>query len=238
MRRALKSLALVCFSLLSLSMSTASQSPEAQCPVVAVDCLTQSAGAGETATITANVAGATPGLELSYNWSLSAGVIIAGQGTPTITINTTGITGQTITATIEVGGLASSCGKTASCSLPTHYLLVSRRFDKYGDLAFADEKKRLDHFAEQLKNEPDSQGHIMVYGKRSVRAGDSHAGEAQARGNRAKDYLVTKGGIEAERLVTIDGGDHERFAVELWITPPGARPPTPLDQYGESRETN
>jgi hypothetical protein len=110
---------------------------------------------------------------------------------------------------------------------------VSRRFDKYGDLAFADEKKRLDYFAEQLKNEPGSQGYIMVYGKRGA-----PAAEAQTRATRAKDYLVTKGGIVAERLETIDGGDHERLAVELWITPQGARPPSPLDQYGESRDSN
>lgn len=233
MRRALNCLAVICFSLPSLSMRTPPQSPGVQCPVIAVDCLTQSAWAGEAITITANVAGADASLKLSYNWSLTAGVIVAGQGTPTISIYPTEITGQTITATVEVVGLDSSCGKTASCSLPTHYLLVSRRFDKYGDLAFADEKKRLDHFAAQLKTEPDSQGHIMVYGKRGARAG-----EAQARAARATDYLVNKQGIVTERLVTIDGGDHERFAIELWITPKGARPPSPLDQYGESRESN
>ena len=118
--------------------------------------------------------------------------------------------------------------------MTAHYLPPpSRRFDKYGDLAFADEKKRLDYFAEQLKNEPASQGYIMVYGKRGA-----PAGEAEARAARAKDYLITTRGIVAERLVTIDGGDHDRLAVELWLTPEGGQPPSPLDQYGESRDSN
>jgi hypothetical protein len=234
MRHAFNSLAVVCFSLLNLSMSApVVRSSNTQCPMITVDCPAQVVKQGETATITANVRGADPNLKLVYEWWISAGTIIAGQGTQTITIDTTGIAGETPTATVEVGGLDSSCGKTASCSLIPDCIVVSRRFDKYGDLAFADEKKRLDYFAEQLKNEPGSEGHIMVYGKRGARAGD-----AQARAARIKDYLITKARIEAERLLTIDGGDHERFAVELWITPQGAQPPSPLDQYGESKEGN
>ncbi|HEX8775506.1 MAG TPA: hypothetical protein VF735_18195 [Pyrinomonadaceae bacterium] len=231
MRRALNSLALVCFALLSVGSGTPSQAPATECPTVTVDCPTQVVAQGEKATITANVTGAAPSLTLSYVWTVSAGIIIAGQGTPTITIDTTGVSGQSVTATVEVEGLDSVCGKTASCSLSPDCIVVSRRFDKYGDLAFADEKKRLDHFAERLKNEPGSHGYIMVYGKRGARAG-----EAQARVNRAKDYLVTKAGILGERLVTVDGGDHERFSIELWITPQGAQPPSPVDQYGEAPE--
>ncbi|HYY58499.1 MAG TPA: hypothetical protein VE842_14295 [Pyrinomonadaceae bacterium] len=233
MRRTFNCLAVICFSLLCLGTSTPAQAPGAQCPTITVDCPTQIIEPGETATISATIEGADPSLKLTYNWSVSAGTIIAGQGTQTITIDTTGTAGQTSTATVELGGLDSSCHKIASCSLVPHHSIVSRRFDKYGDLAFEDEKKRLDYFAEQLKNEPDSQGYIMVYGKRGALAG-----EAEARATRAKDYLVTKRAIAAERLVTIDGGDHERFAIELWLTPQGGQPPSPLDQYGESREGN
>jgi hypothetical protein len=233
MRRAFKCLATVCVSLLSLSMSAPVRSPGAECPTITVDCPTQIITPGETTTVTASVAGADPNLKLSYNWSLSAGTIIAGQGTATITIDTNGNGGQTTTATVEVDGLDSSCQKTASCTLAPNEVIVSRRFDKFGDLAFVDEKKRLDYFAEQLKADPDLQGYILVYGKRGARAG-----EAQARATRAKDYLVTKGGIVAERLVTIDGGDHARLEIELWLASQGAQPPSPLDDHGEPRESN
>ena len=234
MRRALNSLALVCFALLSLSMRTPQQSPATQCPTITIDCPTSCYKPGQPFTVTANVAGIDASKSLSYVWSVSSGTVTSGQGTSSITI-TQSDNCLTMTATVEVKGLDASCQSTASCSTNTDccWLPQSRRFDKYGDLVFADEKKRLDHFAEQLKNEPESQGHIMVYGKRGARAG-----EAQARATRAKDYLVAKGGIVAERLVTIDGGDHEKFAIELWITPAGGQPPSPVDQYGESRETN
>lgn len=232
MRRIYKCLAIVCVSLMSLSMSVPVRTPGAECPTITVDCPTDCPGAGDTFTVTANVTGADPtSLKLSYNWSLSSSTIIGGQGTPTITC-IKAEDDQSVTATVEVGGLDSSCQNSASCFWVCDRP-VSRRFDKFGDLAFADEKKRLDNFAEQLKNEPLSQGYILVYGKRGARAG-----EAQARAARAKDYLVTKGGIVAERLLTIDGGDHERLAIELWIAPQGAQPPPPLDDHGEPLESN
>jgi hypothetical protein len=233
MRRSFNCLAVVCFSLLSLSMTVPSQSPATECPTIVVDCPTSCYKPGQSFTVTVNVTGADPTKSLSYNWSVSSGTITSGQGTTSITLIQPADC-QVMTATVEVTGLDASCINTASCSTTTDCCWgVSRPFDKYGDLAFADEKKRLDHFAEQLKKEPDAKGHIMIYGKRGA-----HADEAQARAARIKDYLITKAGIPAERLVTIDGGDHERFAVELWITPQGARPPEPLDQYGESREGN
>jgi hypothetical protein len=234
MRRAFNCLAVVCFSLLSLSMSTPPQSPKTECPTITIDCPTSCYKPGQPFTVTANVTGVDPKKSLSYKWSVSSGTISAGEGTSSITvIESTNC--LTLTATVEVAGLDSSCQNTASCSTNTDccWFPQSRRFDKYGDLAFADEKKRLDYFAEQIKNEPGSQGYIMVYGKRGA-----PAGEAQARASRAKDYLVTKGGIVAERLATINGGDHARLAIELWITPQGGRPPSPLDDQGEEREEN
>ncbi|HST51145.1 MAG TPA: hypothetical protein VLJ61_10860, partial [Pyrinomonadaceae bacterium] len=49
---------------------------------------------------------------------------------------------------------------------------------------------------------------------------------AQRRCDRAKDYLVTTRGIDASRVVTVDGGYKEDLTVELWVVPSGAAPPT------------
>jgi hypothetical protein len=91
------------------------------------------------------------------------------------------------------------------------------KFDEYGNIRFNDEKARLDNYAIQLQNSPGSQGYIVAYG--------SCAGEAQARADRAKDYLVNTRGIDAGRLVTIDGGCRSDLSVELWVVPTGATPP-------------
>lgn len=95
---------------------------------------------------------------------------------------------------------------------------VPVKFDEYGNIKFNDEKARLDNYAIQLQNQPGSQGYIIAYG--------SCAGEAQARADRAKDYLVNTRGIDASRLVTVDGGCRSDLAVELWVVPTGATPPT------------
>lgn len=97
------------------------------------------------------------------------------------------------------------------------------RFDEYSDLSFEDEKARLDNLAIYLqKSEPDFKGYIIVYGGQNT-----CSGEAQARAKRARDYLVKVRGIEAARIVTIDGGCRDRLEVELYAVPKSMSPPTP-----------
>jgi hypothetical protein len=154
----------------------------------------------------------------TYSWTVSAGTITSGQGTDSITVDTANTGGQTITATVELGGLDPSCGRTASCSTPIKGPpAVSRKFDEYGNIRFNDEKARLDNFAIQLQNEPTAQGYIIGYG--------SCDAEGQTRANRAKDYLVNTRGIDGSRLTVIDGGCMPELKVELWIRPSGALEP-------------
>jgi hypothetical protein len=91
------------------------------------------------------------------------------------------------------------------------------KFDEYGNIKFNDEKARLDNYAIQLQNQPGTTATIIAYG--------SCAGEAQARADRAKDYLVNTRGIEAGRITTVDGGCRSDLTVQLWIVPAGATAP-------------
>jgi hypothetical protein len=93
-----------------------------ECPVCDLPCecpsLDVSGGgeikAGETVTFTAKVSGGTAS-DITYNWTISQGEIVAGQGTSTITVKTTKEMTGTITATVEIGGsLCASCYRTAS----------------------------------------------------------------------------------------------------------------------------
>jgi hypothetical protein len=93
------------------------------------------------------------------------------------------------------------------------------KFDEYGNIRFNDEKARLDNYAIQLQNDPTATGVILVYG--------SCEGEAQTRGDRAKDYLVNTRGIEAGRITVVDGGCRSDLLVQLWIVPQGATAPAP-----------
>lgn len=68
-------------------------------------------------TFTANVSGGEPTVKPTYNWTVSAGTIINGQGTESIEVDTTGLTEQVVTATLEVGGYPAECGSKASCQV-------------------------------------------------------------------------------------------------------------------------
>ena len=220
MRRTYKCLAVICFSLLSLSMHRPPRLPQAECPTITVDCWTDLIEANQPFKVSVTVNGADQKLSLSYKWSTSAGTIISGQGTPTITIQNPKPHCQTTTATVEVGGLDSSCRNSASCTMVVDAAPVGRKFDEYGAIAFKDEKVRLERFAAQLKSETGAQGYIVFYNRRRARRS-----QAQRRANRDRMYLININGIDDARIVTVDGGERDKPIIELWIAPQGAPGP-------------
>jgi hypothetical protein len=184
------------------------------CPTVSVNCPT-SVVQGTPITFTASVSGDA---SVTYNWTVSAGTISSGQGTSSITVDTAGIGGQSVTATVELGGLDPSCSRTASCTTPVETPpQACRKFDEYSDLRFNDEKARLDNLAIQLQQDPGSQAYYVVFGSCDT--------EGAARSTRAVDYLVNNRGIDRGRITVIDGGCRETLTVELWICPTGAGAP-------------
>ncbi|MGI8565261.1 MAG: PKD domain-containing protein [Pyrinomonadaceae bacterium] len=201
------------------------------CPNVTVSC-PDAVDQGQTATFTANLSAGDPNVTPTFNWSVSAGTITSGQGTSSIQVDTTGVTGP-ITATVNVGGYNETCQASATCTSNVRPTIVEERkvskFDEYGNIRFNDEKARLDNFAIQLQNDPTARATIIAYGGRRGRRG-----EAQARANRARDYLVNTRGIDAGRIDTVDGGYREDLTVELYIVPSGATAPTPSATVQES----
>jgi hypothetical protein len=191
--------------------------PDLVCPTLDVTCPSD-VEEGGSVTFSATVTGGTPAVSPTYNWTVSAGTITSGQGTSSITVSAANAGGQTITATVELGGVDPSCGRTKSCSTPVRPKPgVARKFDEYGNIRFNDEKARLDNYAIQLQNEPSARGAIIGYG--------SCDAEGMTRANRAKDYLVNTRGIDAGRIDVIDGGCMPELKVELWIVPAGATAP-------------
>jgi hypothetical protein len=191
--------------------------PDIVCPTITSTC-PDAVEEGTPITITASVGAGTPPAS-TYNWTVSAGTITSGQGTSSITVSTDKLGGQSVTATLEVGGVDPSCGKTTSCTTPIKPRPnPNRKFDEYGNIRFNDEKARLDNFAIQLQNEPASTGYIVGYG--------SCGTEGTTRANRAKDYLVNTRGIDAGRLMVVDGGCLPELLVQLWLSPQGNAAPT------------
>jgi hypothetical protein len=184
------------------------------CPTVSVSC-PDTVEQGNPISFTASVSGDA---SVTYNWTVSAGTISSGQGTSSITVDTTGLGGQSVTATVELGGLDPSCSRTASCTTPIGTPpQACRKFDEYSDLRFNDEKARLDNLAIQLQQDPGSQAYYVVFGSCDT--------EGAARSTRAVDYLVNNRGIDRGRITVVDAGCRETLTVELWVCPTGAGAP-------------
>ncbi len=44
---------------------------------------------------------------------------------------------------------------------------------------------------------------------------------------RTMDYLTTARGVDARRIIIVNGGYREKDYIEIWVCPPGAKPPQP-----------
>ena len=90
---------------------------DCNCPIISVNTSASPIKAGETMTFTANVSGGSSS-DIVYNWTVSGGEIIEGQGTPVIKVATTSqMAGKTVEATIEIEGICEDCSKTKSATV-------------------------------------------------------------------------------------------------------------------------
>ena len=183
---------------------------------------------GDIVTFTADVGYQGPSA-LNYTWTVSppAARILSGVGTPTITVDSSGLGNKRMTAILVVddGSGDRACRQTAMAAtgvgaLPN--ITPPKRFDEFPSIAFDDDKARLDNLAIELQNNPGATGHIVAYAGRGRRAG-----EADRMGRRAIDYLTTARGISRDRLVFVNGGYRETNSFELWVVPQGAEAPRP-----------
>lgn len=194
---------------------------------------------GDLITFTSDVAysGSAP---LSYTWTVSPADarIVSGVGTATITVDSTGLGSQRVTATLVVddGSGNAMCRQQAQAS--TNIIVKKppevecKPFDQFQSVAFDDDKARLDNLAIELQGAPDSQAYIIIYSGRT-----SRVGQADMLGRRTMDYLVNQRGVDGRRITIVNGGYRETDFIEIWICPPGAKTPqpTPTVQPGDAK---
>lgn len=201
--------------------------PELPCPYPVNVSAPSSVNEGDTITFASDVA-YSGSSALNYTWTVSppSARIISGAGTPTITVDTTGLGKQSVTAILVVddGSGEATCRQTAQAMTNvmgvTPPPVVPRKFDEFPSIAYDDDKARLDNFAIELQNNPDAGGYIIAYSGRT-----SRAGQAERLGDRARSYLTQTRGVDASRLVIVNGGYRDADTYELWVVPQGAQPP-------------
>ncbi|MBV9211380.1 MAG: hypothetical protein JOZ52_12155 [Acidobacteria bacterium] len=167
---------------------------------------------------------------LNYTWTVSppSARIMSGAGTNSITVDSTGLGKQKVTAILVVddGSGDAACRQMAQATVditaPPPPLVPPHKFDEFPSVAFDDDKARLDNLAIELQNSPDATGYLFVYSGKT-----SRVGQADRLGARALDYLTKTRGIDSQRIVVVNGGYRETDYYEFWTVPQGAQPPQP-----------
>lgn len=173
----------------------------------------------EPMTFTANVTGLTKNSTLEYEWTVSNGTISSGQGTPSITIDTTGLSGTNITAEVKIKGLYDNCPNTASETGSVAPKLIGCAFDEYGKIPDNEVKSRIQNLSVSLEDNPNSQGYIINYGT------DKEMANRERQIQRAIRFLE----LDANRVTIVRGGENPNGGVwtRVYIAPPGAEFPQP-----------
>ncbi len=183
------------------------------------------------ATINA-VTGGTAALNYLWRVTPSNARITSGLGTSAITVDTTGLGGQTVTAELEVtdGVYDASCRQRVVGSTVVEKIVTeipeSVLFDEFPTISNDDDKARLDGLAVELQNNPSYQGYIIMY-RGTDRRSQSRTPEKLSR--MALDYLVKERGVDPSRLTIVQGGTRPTTTYQMWLVPPGAKIPVPND---------
>jgi hypothetical protein len=217
---------LIILSMLFPTSHTKSSVSSNQCPTITVECISDNDCCNSPFEFVAHINGKRPTDKPVYKWSISAGEIVSGQGTSYIKVDAARFPGQFVTATVEIDDLEPGCANTASVTQTICHSPASRLFDQYGNISFTKEKSRLDVFANQLNEMPGAQGYLIAYN------------DSRKRAERAKQYLVDKHNVEAERIVVVEGGTREDLTIELYIVPTGANPPSANPQTPSNNSFN
>ena len=82
--------------------------PRGACPTLTLDGAFDVFG-GQPAEFSAHVSGGDRAVTPVFNWTVSAGTIASGQGTATVNVDTNALQGRSITAYVQLLGLAREC---------------------------------------------------------------------------------------------------------------------------------
>ncbi len=175
---------------------------------------------GETMTFTANVSGGSQE-NVTYNWTVSAGSIQSGQGTPSIVVATTReMANSSLKATVEIGGtgFCAECPRIDDATADIAPNPSAELVDEFGKLSNDDIRSRLDAFFIVMQNNPNNQGYIINYGTDK---------EIAAREKLITNHITFRN-FDRTRITLVRGGDvGTGINTKLYRVPPGADNPTP-----------
>ena len=174
---------------------------------------------GDSVTFTAETDADTKALR--FYWTVSGGVIEAGQWTTSISVRSSRDDGgKNIEGTVTVSGLAEGCRNVALELAPIDMLLPNCASDEFGDLEPDDVRARMDSLFIELENNPTNQGvvHLIITDKEELSESNPRL------------QLIVKHAkfreFDLERLAFLFETAEASYS-KLWRVPPGAESPCP-----------
>lgn len=184
---------------------------------------------GDLVTFSAINAGTAP-IPIRYAWTVRNGKITSGIGTPTITVDSTGMGGQTINAELDANDDVYDNRCRQVIAVPTEVTRIPPpevpkpfRCDEFESKSPDDDKARFDNCVIQAQNTPDAQLYIIVYPGTDRVSMTRNTYDRVSK--RALDYMVKVRGFDPRRVSIVKGSSRLKTTFEIWIVPPGATPP-------------
>jgi len=186
---------------------------------------------GDLVTFAAINSGTAP-IPLRYAWTVSPSKlqVTRGLGTPSITVDTTGMGKGTIEAQLDVNDdtYDGKCRQVISAPtdvvpIPVVEIPKPFRCDQFQAKSADDDKARFDNCVIQAQNSPDSQLYVIIYPGTDKLSRTKNTYEKLSK--RTLDYMVRTRGFDPRRISIVRGPSREKTSYQLWIIPPGAQVP-------------
>jgi hypothetical protein len=190
------------------------------CPQMQIQSQARTVREGQPVMFTARITGGDKAVTPSILWNLSSGLIQDGQGTPRITVDSTGAgMYREIVAELWLGGYPPECPLQSN---PFRVAVVppAAKLMEFGEVSVDEENEKI-VAAVNMALQTNDRLHVIGYaGRKSERA---YIGTSL---RRMREQIV-KAGVQNNRVGVYDGGFREEPFFEFWIVPEGAEPPRP-----------
>ena len=184
------------------------------CPTVSIAPHDELIKAGVNAIFTAKIGG-IEAKNIVYKWTISVGTIIEGQSTSAIKVDTLGLDGQSITATVKIEGFPVGCQNNESGTANVLFLCCKdpMKIDEYGKISFRKEKIKLNVVAIALNKEKEIRASFIFYVSKKNRNLALKIRQANI-----LKYLTVKHKISKGRIEFVDGGFGD-YKTDIWLQP-------------------
>lgn len=186
-------------------------------PNVQISCSESPVRAGETTTFTVTV---KPDSKLAtYNWTISNGTIVKGQGTPIIDVEMPAESVDSVTATVEIGGGIWFERLSESCTVSIIQNPKARLLEQFPHSTQGYIKMKLDgSLFLELQNDPNASGYVFIFPKTSK--------EKIAIERIIRNQIKVRN-FDASRITIVEGAKNSRSIIQFWSIPAGAEVPLP-----------